>query len=231
MQKVNREKKGKKKNFEISDSSTVDSSESISDNEKLIKETLEIQEIDLELEQLIKLSEILLNLFNNNKKIEQTSNTPVSLENDLLLKILEEDDLDNIDYNKYKLTKLNTQPSVLKQKLNPYQLEGVNWMLNLYETGFNGILADEMGLGKTIQSIALICYLKEFRKKSKFLIVAPKSVIPNWLKEFQTWTGDFLEVVFLNAVKEEREGILEKSVKPKKFDVLLTTYEGRNNLI
>jgi SNF2 family DNA or RNA helicase len=231
MQKVNREKKGKKKNSEISDSSTVDSSDSLSDNEKLIKETLEIQELDLELEQLIKLSEILLNLFNNNKKIDQTSNTPITLENDLLLKILEEDDLDNIDYNKYKLTKLNTQPSTLKHKLNPYQLEGVNWMLNLYETGFNGILADEMGLGKTIQSIALICYLKEFRKKSKFLIVAPKSVIPNWLKEFQTWTGDFLEVVFLNAVKGEREEILEKSVKPKKFDVVLTTYEGRNYLI
>ena len=29
-------------------------------------------------------------------------------------------------------------------------MDGLNWMIGLYETGKNGILADEMGLGKTI---------------------------------------------------------------------------------
>jgi SNF2 family DNA or RNA helicase len=28
-----------------------------------------------------------------------------------------------------------------------YQLEGLNWMIRLFENGINGILADEMGLG------------------------------------------------------------------------------------
>lgn len=27
---------------------------------------------------------------------------------------------------------------------------GLNWLISLYDIGFNGILADEMGLGKTI---------------------------------------------------------------------------------
>ena len=42
-----------------------------------------------------------------------------------------------------------------------YQLEGLEWMMSLYNNDLNGILADEMGLGKTIQTIALFCYLME----------------------------------------------------------------------
>ena len=30
----------------------------------------------------------------------------------------------------------------------PHQLEGLQWLLSLWENGLNGILADEMGLGK-----------------------------------------------------------------------------------
>lgn len=44
-----------------------------------------------------------------------------------------------------------------------YQIEGLNWMITLYENQINGILADEMGLGKTIQTISLLGYLKEHR--------------------------------------------------------------------
>ena len=55
-----------------------------------------------------------------------------------------------------QLTRLYTQPSSLSGgKLTNYQLDGLNWLISLYERGLNGILADEMGLGKTIQSIAL----------------------------------------------------------------------------
>lgn len=40
--------------------------------------------------------------------------------------------------------------------LRPYQLEGINWILDLYSNGLNGILADEMGLGKTAQ-VCVLC--------------------------------------------------------------------------
>lgn len=54
--------------------------------------------------------------------------------------------------NESALTRLNVQPSILQGggQLRDYQLDGLNWMISLYETGINGILADEMGLGKTI---------------------------------------------------------------------------------
>lgn len=54
--------------------------------------------------------------------------------------------------NEAQLTRLTCQPSILQGggKLREYQLDGLNWMISLYETGINGILADEMGLGKTI---------------------------------------------------------------------------------
>ncbi len=51
------------------------------------------------------------------------------------------------------LTRLMVQPSILdggEFTLRDYQLDGLNWMISLNETGINGILADEMGLGKTI---------------------------------------------------------------------------------
>lgn len=54
--------------------------------------------------------------------------------------------------NEGMLTRLQVQPSVLSSecKIREFQLDGLNWMISLYETGINGILADEMGLGKTI---------------------------------------------------------------------------------
>lgn len=42
------------------------------------------------------------------------------------------------------------QPSNLLGELMPHQLEGLQWLLSLWENGLNGILADEMGLGNEI---------------------------------------------------------------------------------
>lgn len=40
-----------------------------------------------------------------------------------------------------------SQPTLLTCQLKAYQLKGLNWLVNLWESGINGILADEMGLG------------------------------------------------------------------------------------
>jgi len=81
------------------------------------------------------------------------------------------------------------QPSDLDGgELRSYQLEGLQWMLSLFNNNLNGILADEMGLGKTIQTIALIAYLLEKKEVAgPYLIIAPKAVLPNWSNEFKTW--------------------------------------------
>lgn len=73
-------------------------------------------------------------------------------------------------------------------ELRQYQIEGLQWMLSLFNNNLNGILADEMGLGKTIQTISLIAYLMENKNVTgPHLIVAPKAVLPNWTTEFGTW--------------------------------------------
>ena len=119
---------------------------------------------------------------------------------------------------KYVLTRLIAQPSKLKGKLRSYQLDGLNWLINLYEKGLSGILADEMGLGKTIQTISLIAFLKEYKKVERyFLIIVPKSCIPNWMKEFRLWLPD-MKVVNLIARKEAREDILKNELVKDKFD-------------
>ena len=41
--------------------------------------------------------------------------------------------------------RLSVQPSVIKGgQMRKYQMEGLNWLIHLYDNGINGILADEM---------------------------------------------------------------------------------------
>jgi SWI/SNF-related matrix-associated actin-dependent regulator of chromatin subfamily A member 5 len=103
--------------------------------------------------------------------------------------------------------------------LREFQLIGLNWLINLYDIGINGILADEMGLGKTVQTISLIAFLRQYKHiNGPFLIVAPKSTLGNWFKEFEKWLPS-CRVLKLVAIKEERDDLLKYHLKPGKFDV------------
>ena len=48
------------------------------------------------------------------------------------------------------VVRLEQQPSLLAEhcKMHKYQIEGLNFMIQLHDHGIHGILADEMGLGK-----------------------------------------------------------------------------------
>ena len=144
------------------------------------------------------------------------------------IELIDDEDNDDIYEQEKTITRLYSQPSILVGgKLTNYQLDGLNWIISLYERGLNGILADEMGLGKTIQSIAFLAYLKQFQKKNGyFLVVVPKSTMPNWSRECKLWCPR-LNVVVLNPVKEEREETLEL-INQHKFEVVITSYEGVN---
>ena len=50
---------------------------------------------------------------------------------------------------------LTEQPANITGKMRSYQLEGLNWMIRLYDSGVSGILADEMGLGQTTNHTTL----------------------------------------------------------------------------
>lgn len=91
----------------------------------------------------------------------------------------------NTTNDRNELIKYNESPAFIHGKLRNYQIDGLNWLISLYENGINGILADEMGLGKTLQAISFLGYLRNHRKiKGPHLIIVPLSTIDNWEREF-----------------------------------------------
>ncbi|KAI4345492.1 hypothetical protein L6164_012612 [Bauhinia variegata] len=118
------------------------------------------------------------------------------------------------------------QPSCLKNgKLREYQMNGLRWLVSLYNNHLNGILADEMGLGKTVQVIALICYLMEAKNdRGPFLVVVPSSVLPGWESEITLWAPGVHKIVY-SGPPEERRRLFKEKIVHQKFNVLLTTYE------
>ncbi|PHT60290.1 putative ATP-dependent DNA helicase CHR12 [Capsicum baccatum] len=122
--------------------------------------------------------------------------------------------------------KVTEQPAMLQGgELRSYQLEGLQWMLSLFNNNLNGILADEMGLGKTIQTISLIAYLLENKGVSgPHLIVAPKAVLPNWITEFSTWAPSIVAILYDGRL-EERKALREELSGEGRFSVLITHYD------
>ncbi|KAL9104730.1 MAG: hypothetical protein Q9163_000342 [Psora crenata] len=83
-------------------------------------------------------------------------------------------------------------PGDVYPSLFDYQKTGVQWLWELYSQQVGGIVGDEMGLGKTIQVIAFLAglhYSKKLRKP--VIVVAPATVMKQWVKEFHTWWPPF----------------------------------------
>ncbi|GAA3956514.1 DEAD/DEAH box helicase [Gordonia caeni] len=76
-------------------------------------------------------------------------------------------------------------PETLEATLRGYQHDGLNWLSFLWDNRIGGILADDMGLGKTVQTLALITRAAQADPAARFLVVAPTSVIGNWVAETQ----------------------------------------------
>mmetsp|Transcript_28156 Transcript_28156/g.46635 ORF Transcript_28156/g.46635 Transcript_28156/m.46635 type:complete len:848 (+) Transcript_28156:111-2654(+) len=113
--------------------------------------------------------------------------------------------------------------------LKDYQLEGVRWLVSLFENGVSGILADEMGLGKTIQVIALIAHLRTQNVSGPFLVVAPLATLPNWIREIEKWLPD-QPVVRYHGSAQAREEYMKGPLNPKLknstfFPIVVTSYE------
>ncbi|KAK4790333.1 hypothetical protein SAY86_017637 [Trapa natans] len=121
--------------------------------------------------------------------------------------------------------KVTEQPSILQGgELRSYQLEGLQWMVSLFNNNLNGILADEMGLGKTIQTISLIAYLIENKGVTgPYLIIAPKAVLPNWMNEFSTWAPSIRAILYDGRL-DERKVMRDELSLIGSFNVLVTHY-------
>ncbi|MBR2216141.1 MAG: DEAD/DEAH box helicase [Selenomonadaceae bacterium] len=111
-------------------------------------------------------------------------------------------------------------PQSLKKVLRDYQRVGFRWLTNLSQYGLGGILADDMGLGKTLQVIAFLLAKKE-EVKLPSLVVAPTSLMYNWLDEIERFAPE-LKAAAVAGTKEERQNSLEDL--PEDLDVIITTY-------
>ena len=113
-------------------------------------------------------------------------------------------------------------PESLQTVLRDYQQYGYQWLKTLAHYHFGGILADDMGLGKTIQSIAfLLSVLPEIRNSdTSALIVAPASLVYNWLNELKKFAPEINAVIADGNQIERRRLIKDTS----HADVVITSY-------
>ncbi len=80
-----------------------------------------------------------------------------------------------------------------------FQYAGVGFLF----TRYNAILAEEMGLGKTMQAITSIRMLLRTRQATNILLICPKPLVTNWLREFKTWAPE-ITVAAIQGNKNER---------------------------
>ncbi|HUR73246.1 MAG TPA: DEAD/DEAH box helicase [Sporichthya sp.] len=117
-------------------------------------------------------------------------------------------------------------PAGLHAELRPYQIEGFEWLVFLWEHRLGGVLADDMGLGKTLQSLALIAHARAAEPDAPpFLIVAPTSVVSNWAAEAARFTpGLRVATVTESEARARRPGGIPLADRAAAADVVVTSY-------
>lgn len=98
----------------------------------------------------------------------------------------------------------------------PYQFEGIAFLFPR-ETA---ILADEMGLGKTMQAITTIRMLLLASQLRSVLLICPKPLVTNWVREFRMWAPE-IPVTVVEGDQAKRQWIWQQPAAP----VRIANYE------
>jgi superfamily II DNA or RNA helicase len=110
------------------------------------------------------------------------------------------------------------KPRALKATLRPYQEQGLSWLRFIHDIGSGGVLADDMGLGKTIQTLALLLGLRQDKEEVRALIVAPTSVVTNWIREIERFAPTLTTALWHGAGRKDQADELESA------NVIVTSY-------
>ncbi len=111
------------------------------------------------------------------------------------------------------------EPKRFAGTLRPYQREGLGWLGFLREIGFGGCLADDMGLGKTVQVLAALAEHRRGRRSGRpWLVVAPKSVVWNWMDEARRFVPGIRAVEYTGRERTARRAELARA------ELVVTTY-------
>ena len=112
-------------------------------------------------------------------------------------------------------------PATLQAEMRPYQRDGFAWLASLWDLELGGILADDMGLGKTLQTLALIAHVdRRDADAGPVLVVAPTSVVPNWVAEAARFTPSLSVRAVTDTLAKSGRRIGELA----SADVVVTTY-------
>ncbi|WP_220762672.1 DEAD/DEAH box helicase [Flavobacterium sp. UMI-01] len=128
---------------------------------------------------------------------------------------------------------------LVKATLRPYQMEGVQWLLEHYHNQLGACLADDMGLGKTLQTLSALVSVQELLEEQqreaeqldlfgnvipqakeylKALIILPSSLVFNWYNEARKFTPHLRRIQY---VGNERKLIAKKLAR---YDLIFTSY-------
>ena len=126
----------------------------------------------------------------------------------------------------------------LRATLRPYQVEGVEWLLQHYHNGVGAYLADDMGLGKTLQTIALLVAIHDTlplkennftdlfsatepqKETLKVLVILPSSLLFNWYDETKRFAPHFKCTQYTGSSSERKTKVRRLT----NYDVVFTSY-------
>lgn len=137
-------------------------------------------------------------------------------------------------------------PAPIAQFLRKYQIEGVEFLHELFVYQRGGILGDDMGLGKTIQIIAFLTVVfgktgderdaKRMRKVRRHrdgekwyprvLLVVPGTLVANWMNELKKW--GWWHIYTCHGGAEGRLSALD-AARAGRLEIMITTYETYRN--
>ena len=123
-------------------------------------------------------------------------------------------------------------PRSFRGTLRPYQVRGLSWLCFLERLGLGACLADDMGLGKTIQLLALLALERQAAegqlavgdsspKVLPTLLVAPMSVVGNWLQETRRFCPELRVLVHHGLERQSGQELVDAA---QQSDLVVTTY-------
>lgn len=133
-------------------------------------------------------------------------------------------------------------PASLAQYLRDYQVQGVQFLYDLFVHQRGGLLGDDMGLGKTVQVAAFLTVafgktgdsrdakrMRKYRRTKddwypRVLIVCPGSLIQNWKNELERW-GWWVIDLFHGPKRDDVLG----TARAGRLEVMVTTYTTYKN--
>ena len=105
----------------------------------------------------------------------------------------------------------------------PYQAQGIAFLV----PRSSALLGDEMGLGKTMQAIVATRVLLGTGLARRVLVVCPKPLVTNWVREFETWAGD-VPTLIVEGSTRKRHALWEVPQVPVKivnYELLSRDYD------